>query len=386
MAVVGRLVGFGSPLDWAPVEFQESLPNHITCNLCGVIPKTYMILPCAHQFCKSCYGQIVSDEYPRCPLDRKDFQSHPVRSEQLDASCLEDRKARCVNSSRGCGFVGTFKSLKRHFDEDCQYHVVSCTKCGREEPQGSILAHFAGRCQGSLDAAGRINPDAALRDLRRAKSLVESAVDALAMSKREADDSIESVLACSKAYVQVVKYLQGFLVNCVPQIKKAERGILRSVGDSAAFVRKADGVDRASCLLRCFSAKLRSRSQYLSDSFKVAGYSLQISQHFSWGVGESLTWMYLSLVVSRSGSDRQVAWPLRKTFCLVLEHPEDCSRNAKHAVMPTEVQEADAYLEKWRSNGTTPPSNRDMHFKVSQLRGQGFIIDDGLRVTVEAEG
>ncbi|KAG0425281.1 hypothetical protein HPB47_027536 [Ixodes persulcatus] len=386
MAVVGRLVACGTALDWTRVEFQEALPNNLTCNLCGVIPMRCMRLSCDHQFCKGCYGQIVSEQRPRCPFDRKDFQSHPVRCEQLDISRLDYCKVRCLNAKRGCEFVGTFKSLQQHVDQDCRQHVVNCMRCGQEVIQGKFLAHFSGKCQASLEAPSRTSAAAALQEVRRTRNLVESAVDALAQATRETDDSINSVLACSRAYVQVVKDLQGFLGNCIPQIKQTEREILQSVGDCAAFVLKADGVDRARCPLRCFSAKLRSRSQYLSDSFKVAGYSLQISQHFSWGISESLTWMYLSLIVSKSRSDRNLVWPLRKTFCIVLEHPEDSSRNAKHAVMPTEVEDADAHFENLRTKGAKPPTNRDMCFKVSLLRDEGFILDDALRVTVEAEG
>ncbi|XP_029825043.2 uncharacterized protein LOC115310715 [Ixodes scapularis] len=393
MPVIKRLRGYCDILDLRPIHFQETLPDHICCSVCDVIPGLLLGLPCGHKYCGACYDQIATQRPARCPLDQVGYGCNCVgcdsdRHYGCQCGCvsrifvlkpaLENKKVRCINANEGCPFVGSLNTLKEHFQVSCQFHVVTCGRCAQHVPRKRLIEHLSDDCR-----SGRT-----LSELKKTKYEVGRVIDKLSAAKCAAEDNINSVLACTQAYAKVTNDLQTLLEDCLPRLHQAEKQILQRIGSVAVFEPSLEGQRRSSCLLRNFSAKLRSAASYTSDSFNVAGYPIQVGQTFVGGFADQL-YVYLSLLTSvRRTTENSSQWPIRKTFFLILVHPEDSGKNIKHAIMPSEVEHVDVYFTRIRDNTNKKKIQRplDKWFKTSKLQSDGFVVDDALRVTVEVEG
>ncbi|KAG0423892.1 hypothetical protein HPB47_000351 [Ixodes persulcatus] len=162
--------------------------------------------------------------------------------------------------------------------------------------------------------------------------------------------------------------------DCRVDTNTAERATTRSPAGSLLAV----------CLT---SAKLRSAASYASDPFNVAGYTLQVGQTFVRRFADQL-YVYLTLLTSvRRTTENSSQWPIRKTFFLILVHPEDPGKNIKHAIMPSEVEHVDVYFTRIQNKTNRKIQKpQDKCFKTSELQSVGFVVDDALRVIIEAEG
>ncbi|CAN7944050.1 unnamed protein product [Ixodes hexagonus] len=377
MPMVKCLRGFCDMLDLRPILFEESVPDDMCCNMCDVISMLLMKLPCCHNYCEVCYTQLSKQTPTRCPLDQERYDSDSVFGSYVKVSALHKKKVRCVNFNEGCGLVETLGNLKEHFPTNCDFHPVTCRRCAQRMPQRELLLHLTHHC----------GSDCKLSQLSTINVEVGKVVERLSIAKCATEDNINSILACAQAYAKVTNDLRMLLGDSLPQICQAEKQIMQRVGSVAAFEPSSEGRRRASCLLRNFSAKLRSDATYTSDAFEVAGYPLQICQTYVKGFGDQL-YVYLGLLTSVRTVENPSQWPVRKTFFLILVHPEDPSKNVKHAIMPTEVEDVHAYFSRIREKTDKAKVQRplDKWFKTSRLLSDGFVVDDALRVTVETEG
>ncbi|EEC17199.1 conserved hypothetical protein, partial [Ixodes scapularis] len=267
MPVIKRLRGYCDILDLRPIHFQETLPDHICCSVCDVIPGLLLGLPCGHKYCGACYDQIANQRPARCPLDQVGYGCNCVgcdsdRHYGCQCGC---KKVRCINANEGCSFVGSLNTLKEHFQVDCQFHVVNCGRCAQHVPQKRFLEHLTGDCR-----SGRT-----ISELKKTNDEVGRVIEKLSVAKCATEDNINSVLACTQAYAKVTNNLQTLLQDCLPRIHQAEKEILQKVGSVPVFEPSLEGQRRGSCFLRNFSAKMRSAASYASDPFNVAGYPLQ---------------------------------------------------------------------------------------------------------------
>ncbi|XP_029830383.2 uncharacterized protein LOC115315272 [Ixodes scapularis] len=389
MPVVKCLRGYCDILNFRPIHFEETLPDDVCCSVCDVIPEILLGLPCGHKYCGACYDQAASRKPARCLLDQVRWGCDFVGCE-CDCRCgchcscvsktsvftpvLEEKKVRCINANEGCSFVGSLNTLKEHFQVDCQFHVVTCGRCAQHVPQKRFLEHLTGDCR-----SGRT-----ISELKKTNDEVGRVIEKLSVAKCATEDNINSVLACTQAYAKVTNNLQTLLQDCLPRIHQTEKEMLQKVGSVPVFEPSLEGQRRGSCFLRNFSAKMRSAASYASDPFNVAGYPLQVGQTFVRRFADQL-YVYLSLVTSVRRTTSQ--WPIRKTFFLILVHPEDPGKNIKHAIMPSEVEHVDVYFTRIQNKANRKIQKpQDKCFKTSELQSDGFVVDDALRVIIETEG
>ncbi|KAG0434022.1 hypothetical protein HPB47_019407, partial [Ixodes persulcatus] len=51
----------------------------------------------------------------------------------------------------GCKFEGPFEDLEAHFTKDCNFHVVTCKKCGSTSFYTELLHHLEKDCTPQLE-------------------------------------------------------------------------------------------------------------------------------------------------------------------------------------------------------------------------------------------
>ncbi|KAL3207288.1 hypothetical protein MRX96_010308 [Rhipicephalus microplus] len=66
-----------------------------------------------------------------------------------------DLKVYCWNEANGCQFVGPMEEMLRHYDNDeCQFHVVRCFRCGARVLHRKLSAHYLSACNYALTSYG----------------------------------------------------------------------------------------------------------------------------------------------------------------------------------------------------------------------------------------
>lgn len=139
------LYGFDNDLDWRRTCFLEPLPASRYCSYCGRVCGTMMMLPCCHIVCVGCYGQCITRNYA-CVLDAKRFRQHDVAAMVYTSEDLASKHIRCWNADRGCDTSGPLFQILKHYRRDCQYHIISCPRCGKAVSHGDVVAHLAQGC------------------------------------------------------------------------------------------------------------------------------------------------------------------------------------------------------------------------------------------------
>lgn len=120
--------------------------DHLICPIC----KLPFIKPwstiCGHTFCKDCiFESFKSVLGEKCPLDRvslkvptenndspnddwNDFDIYPAPI--ILSNITDDLKVECLNSNRGCKWIGERWSIKNHVIDTCPFTRIIC-KCGK---------------------------------------------------------------------------------------------------------------------------------------------------------------------------------------------------------------------------------------------------------------
>lgn len=119
------VVGFQEGLDWRPLTFEKALPSVSVCGLCGVVPRSTLVLPCWHVLCETCYLG-AQDRGRVCPLDGRSYDRDGVGTVTLPTDQVLQLRVACWN--QGCSYLGPVSSILTHFEKDCTFHTVSCKR------------------------------------------------------------------------------------------------------------------------------------------------------------------------------------------------------------------------------------------------------------------
>ncbi|XP_077546115.1 TNF receptor-associated factor 6-B-like [Haemaphysalis longicornis] len=145
--------GFGSFLDWRRTAFASTIPATGVCSACGLVPQTAALLPCRHGLCPSCFERCVDAECSgQCPVEKQRFKREDVIWSTFEKDALLNRKIHCWNAEHGCDAVGGAPEMLEHFNHHCQYHVVSCPRCGQDVAHKDIPSHLdSGLCHAAAE-------------------------------------------------------------------------------------------------------------------------------------------------------------------------------------------------------------------------------------------
>ncbi|XP_065305736.1 TNF receptor-associated factor 3-like [Dermacentor albipictus] len=144
-----HMCGFASGLNWRPVKFMQRLDTTRVCRLCGVVPQSIAVLPCAHLMCGSCLDGCASEGGHACPLDKISFVAESdVSWTTLHQKRIEKLQVCCWNTHNGCGFVGPAGELLDHFEKRCSFHATRCPRCRDAVLRKDLPRHYEAGCNG----------------------------------------------------------------------------------------------------------------------------------------------------------------------------------------------------------------------------------------------
>lgn len=147
-------------VNYRPTRLVEKLPHLRVCDVCRMVPKLIQLLPCDHVLCvmchkSSCEGVDGISPNGRCPMDGKSFSTLECRGHDFHDMNPGDLKVYCWNEANGCQFVGPMEEMLRHYDNDeCQFHVVRCFRCGARVLHRKLSAHYLSACNYALTSYG----------------------------------------------------------------------------------------------------------------------------------------------------------------------------------------------------------------------------------------
>ncbi|KAK8767926.1 hypothetical protein V5799_005291 [Amblyomma americanum] len=228
MATARYLSGFGSIVDWRPLQFVEHLPGIRICGLCGVVARLTMLLPCSHILCQTCY-RLVLDTNLSCPVDKRKVGEDEVQTLELKGDQLDDRRVLCLNAQRGCSFMGKLVDFKEHIEKDCKYHEVFCPKCGMSVSQSKILEHCLSSCVDGTIVTTPNDSGSVLEDLRIIKQNVEDAMVGITRKKSVVQDKVNGLVECLDSFTMHMKSLQVTLTLVHPVDKQKNLSYQASV-------------------------------------------------------------------------------------------------------------------------------------------------------------
>ncbi|XP_029832069.2 uncharacterized protein LOC8052203 [Ixodes scapularis] len=153
------VVGFQTGLNWRSLAFEKPPPAIRVCSLCGVVPRTTLVLPCSHAFCEPCFA-ATEGKGRVCPLDGHAYDQDTVGRLQLPPDQVLRLRAACWNP--GCCFVGPVSGLLEHFEEHCAFHRVSCNRCHQDVLRHDLVQHYAEGCSSATSVQGGGSREAGL--------------------------------------------------------------------------------------------------------------------------------------------------------------------------------------------------------------------------------
>ncbi|CAN7942928.1 unnamed protein product [Ixodes pacificus] len=145
------LTGFSSFLDWRPLTFLKPVPRAWTCDICGLMSRALTVTECLHVFCSNCYQHLLDKEDPKCPLDKVVVSADETKKFVLGDNQRKLFLVRCMNAEHGCKFEGPFEDLEAHYTKDCNFHVVTCKRCGSTSFHTQLLEHLEKNCRAQLE-------------------------------------------------------------------------------------------------------------------------------------------------------------------------------------------------------------------------------------------
>ncbi|XP_050033405.1 uncharacterized protein [Dermacentor andersoni] len=388
MATTRFLSGFGSTLDWRPLQFVDHMPDIRICNLCGIVARMTMLLPCSHVLCKVCYGQ-VKDKNQSCPVDRKKIIEEQVQTLELKEDQLDDRRVLCLNSRRGCSFMGTITDFKEHIEHDCDYYEVSCPKCGSSVTHMKILEHCLGSCvEGTISIIPNAN-ESVLGDLQKIRLSLDDALEGMSQKKVAVQGKVNGLVECLDGYTSQIKSLQGLLRDAIDSSQLARVHIPPALADGkrSGCAAGAAIVDRTYiCLSQIYKRKSSLSggvsTREVSPACILAGYSLMVESKFA--EKDQLLHLEFGVMFCAGSWDSFVSWPFSRQVTLTLVHPADERRNMSLPVSVPEDTERFECVKKPSPDGVNA-AMRTRSVVWNQLELSGFIANDSLCISIEME-
>lgn len=385
MATARYLCGFGTIVDWRLLEFVEHLPGIRICNLCGVVSRISKLLPCSHVVCKSCFGQVTLKD-STCPVDKKAFVEKQVLELELTEGQLNDRIVLCVNSSRGCTFMGKLADFMEHIKHDCDYFEVTCPKCGRGVPQMSILEHSLSSCIDGTLMERPTETGSVLDDLKKIKVVVEGAMTEMSVKKTAIQDKVNDLVESFDGYAKEMKALQealkkGMSISQLAKVHIPSAVPGRSAGGDRNVVHRVyvclGGMYKREALLRGDAS-----AGELSAASILAGYTFKLESKLV--MKDDLIYLELGVVFCAGSWDSFVAWPFGLQVTLTLVHPVDKRKSLTLPVsVPGDTDRFECVKKPSPDNSNRPMLARPVAW--NQLELTGLIANDSLCIAVEFE-
>ena len=127
------------------VDTQRQLLEELKCGICLELVSDAVQTSCGHLFCGKC---ILGTN--TCPVDRKQFTSHP---DNFNDRRARNFKVKCPNKERGCQWQGNLGNAEEHTDTDCDYQIVDCDHidCDMKVERRLLVEHMQTKCDQRME-------------------------------------------------------------------------------------------------------------------------------------------------------------------------------------------------------------------------------------------
>lgn len=111
-------------------RFVSPVNDGLLCGICRDVLEDPLQAPCEHAFCTSCIqGWLVHQNI--CPEDRRPLYASELRPlYRYMRNDLDTLQIRCQSWSAGCAVVCSLEHIRRHEEEECEFHTVQCPSVG----------------------------------------------------------------------------------------------------------------------------------------------------------------------------------------------------------------------------------------------------------------
>ncbi|KAH6921713.1 hypothetical protein HPB50_004228 [Hyalomma asiaticum] len=144
-------------VNWRPTRFVDEVPSSRVCDLCRMIPRRILLLPCSHTLCQSCHAANSQGRAGRCPLDQEPFEEAECVGYDFPTRMANTLKVYCWNEEHGCEFEGSVEGMLRHYENECAFHAVECLRCGQRVLHRDLSTHYVAGC--STDVSPAVTED-----------------------------------------------------------------------------------------------------------------------------------------------------------------------------------------------------------------------------------
>lgn len=196
-----RLLGFSPELDWRPLCLVSPMPPARICSVCGLVPQTTCYLLCVHLLCERCYQRCRVDGAVVCPLDSDVCTDDDVLWRSFPVESLTRIQVKCWNEANGCNVTAAASDITRHFQEECEFHVINCPKCSVEIRSGDLYTHLRSCNSLTEPSTARVHFD---HDVDERKSL-EASSEGTGRALHDITAQDNSSIASSKSQEKAMK-------------------------------------------------------------------------------------------------------------------------------------------------------------------------------------
>ncbi|KAL3257231.1 hypothetical protein MRX96_017078 [Rhipicephalus microplus] len=137
-------------VNWRPTRFVDEVFRSHLCDLCGMIARKLVLLPCRHGLCQSCHTANSRGVGARCPFDQKPFGEEDCIRYDLPPGKADTMKVHCWNEDHGCHFEGPMEVMLGHYEKECTFHTTECARCGEGVLHRKLLMHYLAECAAAV--------------------------------------------------------------------------------------------------------------------------------------------------------------------------------------------------------------------------------------------
>ncbi|KAH7976528.1 hypothetical protein HPB52_015805 [Rhipicephalus sanguineus] len=104
---------------------------------------------------------VTSDFPPRCRISDECtvFATTTSRASTGDRLALSTRcPVHCWNEAHGCQYEGAVKDMLGHYENECTFHTVECSRCGEGIWHRDLSSHYVAGCSAPVSSAYTENP------------------------------------------------------------------------------------------------------------------------------------------------------------------------------------------------------------------------------------
>eukprot|EP00118_Oscarella_pearsei_P022161 m.252999 g.252999 ORF g.252999 m.252999 type:complete len:391 (+) comp40361_c0_seq4:574-1746(+) len=123
------------------------LPERLTCPICACGLKQPQLTKCGHRFCDGCLAALEKDgDSVTCPVCRTRLMPSQIFADNAIKREVLDLEVQCRRSSSSCKWTGELRELAKHYAQ-CPFGILLCPlNCGQSVMRRNLKIHAEKEC------------------------------------------------------------------------------------------------------------------------------------------------------------------------------------------------------------------------------------------------